>query len=906
MCPAASQNVAHNDNHGARMRVRSLACLTALFLLLAGSVEAQPRFDFERVATVLPKTVVPSRVQLRLDLDPAQPTFSGDLTVTLRVRQTVPAIVLHARDLQADEVMLVQGRGPARTLNVTADDKTWQWRLSPVDARPIAAGAYRLQIRYRGKVQSSGEGLFLVQHRAAGQPLRTLATQLQATSARQVFPGFDEPVFRASFELEVRAPAEYTVLSNMPLRGAPVAEGSLRRHRFAPTPSMPSYLLAVAIGQFDVLEGSSGATPLRIFTAPGKSGQARVAMKATQDVLPFFASYFGRPYALPKLDQLAVAGVRQGAMEDWGLISYIEDALLFDESRSSPDRQRGVFSIVAHEIAHQWFGNLVSVASWDETWLNEAFATWMQKKASAHFHPEWQTRLYERIAVDSTFDRDATPATRAIRGGPVSESSVFEVFDNITYIKGGAVLTMLEQWVGPANFQRGLAAYMADRALLPATAGDLWHHIGRAAGLPVGKVAASWTDQKGLPLLEVETRCVKAQTQLSLRQSRFALGEPLAAALWQLPVTLARGSAQRTVLMTGQALDLQWPGCDEGPLLANAGGIGYYRVDYDPASRARLAAAFADLAPIDRLTLLSDSYAMINAGRQPVADHLALLARVPQVRDASRAALFSQALSQWQQLDYTFAATPAQDALRAAGMALFAPELAQLGWDERPGEDGETRRLRAALITRLAALGHAETLAGAHRRFAGAMAADTTQVPRSIRGSVLRAVGREPLAAEFEALWEALHKTESQEERWLFLEALCSGSDPRRAQRLLEESLSGRLAPDVSFRLLNAMGVVPSLIPQVYAFAVEHWQALAPLGGDGPFGGRNWLLPGIAWWASDPTTAQQLLQDQQRLAGPAGASTAERVAAGIQIRSRLREREASALVAALAKSLPPR
>ena len=888
------------------MQARSLACLTALFLLLAGSVEAQPRFDFERVATVLPKTVVPSRMQLHLDLDPAQPTFSGDLTVTLRVRQAVPAIVLHARDLQADEVTLTQGKGPARSLTVTADQKTWQWRLSPVDARPIAAGAYQLQIRYRGKVQSSGEGLFLVQHRAAGQPLRTLATQLQATSARQVFPGFDEPVFRASFELEVRAPAEYTVLSNMPLRGAPVAEGSLRRHRFAPTPSMPSYLLAVAVGQFDVLEGTSGATPLRIFTAPGKASQARVAMKATQDVLPYFASYFGLPYALPKLDQLAVAGVRQGAMEDWGLISYIEDALLFDESRSSPDRQRGVFSIVAHEIAHQWFGNLVSVASWDETWLNEAFATWMQKKASAHFHPEWQTRLYERMAVDGPFDRDATAATRAIRGGPVTESSVFEVFDDITYTKGGAVLTMLEQWVGPASFQRGLAAYMADRALRPATAGDLWHHIGRTAGLPVSKVAASWTDQKGLPLLQVESRCVKGQTLISLRQSRFALGEPLPAALWQLPVTLARGTVRRTVLMTGQTLTLKWPGCDAQPLLANADGTGYYRVDYDTASLARLTAAFVELAPIDRLTLLSDSYALTSAGRRPVADHLALLARVPQVQDASRAALFSQALRQWQQLDYAFAATPVHDSLRAAGRALFAPELAQLGWEERPGEDSETRRLRATLITRLATLGHAETLAAARPRFAAAMAADTSQVPRSIRGSVIRAVGRDPENAEFEALWDALQKTESQEERGLFLQALCSGADPVRAQRLLEESLSGRLPPDVSVDLVNAMGAVPALIPQVYAFAVENWQALARLGGDGPFGGRNWLLPGIAWWANDAQMAQRLLQDQQRLAGPTGASTAERVAASIEIRARLREREVSALAAALANSSLPK
>ena len=885
---------------GCVMACKSAARLVALCVLASSAAHGQARFDLTTTATSLPKTALPSRVQLRLDLDPAQPTFGGDVTITLRVGESVPAIVLHARDLQADAATLLPARGPARRLAVLANDASEQWRLTPADGRAIATGAYRLHIRYRGQVRGTGVGLYRVDHRAAGKPLRMLATQLEATSARWVLPVFDEPVFRARFELEVRAPSEYTVLSNMPLREAPAARGLNRRHRFAPTPPMPSYLLAVAVGHFDVLEDRVGTTPLRIFTAPGKREQARVAMKATQQLLPFYAQYFGRPYALPKLDQLAVPGVRQGAMEDWGLISYIEDTLLFDETRSAPEAQRWVFTVAAHEIAHQWFGNLVSVASWNEVWLNEAFATWMQHKASAHFHPEWQTRLYARIDADRTFERDATAATRPIRAGPVSESSVFEVFDDITYTKGGAVLTMLEQWVGPDNFQRGLAAYMADRALQPATAGDLWFHIGRAARLPAAVVAASWTDQSGLPLLEIVARCAAGQTIIDLRQSRFSLGEPLPAATWELPITLARGSELHTVLMTGATQQLRWPGCDERPLLANAGGAGYYRVEYDATSRARLVAAFATLDALDRVTLLSDSFALVTAGRRPVADHLALLTVLPQVRDASRPALYTQALRQWRLLEYAFAATPTQVALRAAGRALFAPELARLGWQPQPGEDGEVAKLRGALIVRLAALGDAGTLAAAHLRFSAALAADTASVPSSIRASVLWAVGREPDTVEFEALWNALHQTESQEERRLLLEALCAGTDAARAQRLLDESLSGRLPPDISVRLLSELGGEPTMIPQVYAFTIEHWQALAQLGGEGAFGGRNWLLPSIAWWSTTPELAARLLQDQRQLAGAAGASTAERVAAAIRVRASLREREADSLAAALA------
>lgn len=881
------------------MHLRLITGLGSLLLMCAGIASAQARFDFEQTKTVLPKSVLPTHVHVRLDLDPTLPTFQGNMTASLRVRETVIAVVLHARDLHAATVSLVSEVGMARPLSVTADDSKWQWRLAPSDGKPIAPGAYRLHIQYTGKIQQTGEGLFLVQHRAAGQSMRTLATQLQATSARQVFPSFDEPVFRTPFSIEVRAPAELSVLSNMPLQEAPLVDGVSRIHRFAPTPSMPSYLVAVAVGQFDVLEGSSGSIPLRIYTAPGKAQQAKFAMKATQDVLPYFADYFGVPYALPKLDQLAVPGVRGGAMEDWGMISYIEDLLLFDETRSSPARQRLVFSLVAHEIAHQWFGNLVSVASWDEIWLNEAFATWMQKKASEHFHPEWQTRLYERIDIDGPLNRDATGATRAVRGAPVSEDSVFEVFDDITYSKGGAVLSMLEQWVGPEKFQRGLASYMADRAFGAATAGDLWHNIGKAARLPVSKVAASWTNQKGFPLLQVNVRCEGGQTRIVLRQRRFSLGEVLEPATWQVPVTLARGKKVYNLLMVGKSHRMSLPGCEDKPLLVNAGGMGYFRVDYDTASRARLVAAFADLEPVDRLTLLSDSFALVVSGRRSVADHWAIVDRVAQINDTSRAALFAQTLRHWQELDDAFSGTPGQAAIRAAGIAFFAPELSRLGWSEQSDESAEIRSLRAGLISGLSSMGHAETIAGARERFLPAMAADTSQVSGSIRSRVIRAVGREARDVEFEALWIALHKAESREERNIYLRALCSGSDLGRARRLLAEALSGRLPPDVSLDVVMELGSVPALTAEVYAFALANWEALAQLGGEGPFGGRNWMLPGIVSRANDAAIAQRLRADQQRLAGPVGMSTALSTAAAIQVRARLRDREAAKVASSL-------
>lgn len=896
-----------------------LAALLAPLLLLSSAV-AQPRFDLASTQTRLPKTVLPSHVHLALDLDPTATTFAGHVRMRLRALQTVPAIVLHARDLQADAASLLRPGSRPRPLSVVVDTQAQTWRLVPADGQPVAAGAWTLDIRYRGRVQTTGEGLYGVDYRIDGQPARMLSTQLQAVNARQLLPVFDEPVFRSVFELEVQAPTGLQVLSNMPLKQS-VTSGARTRHRFAATPPMPSYLLAVSVGRFDVLQDQVDGVPLRIFTAPGKREQAQLAMAATRQLLPYYKRYFGRPYALPKLDQLAVPGVRMGAMEDWGLISYIEDDLLYDPARSDENTRREVFATVAHEISHQWFGNLVSAASWDEIWLNEAFATWMENKATALFHPEWQTALRTRRNVDRTMDRDATAATRAIRSGPVSEASVFEVFDGVTYDKGGAVLSMLEDWLGEAGFQSGLAAYMAERAFKPATAGDLWAHIGRAAAVPqsdgatVAVVAASWTDQPGLPRLSVAQRCDAGQTLVTLRQTRHsAQPEALAGGPWLIPLRLAYGSQTQTLLMKGVEQTVAFAGCEPLPLVANSGGRGYYRVAYEPALQARLVSAFAKLAPADRVALLSDSYALASAGQQPMVDHISLLRALPQAQDSSRAALFAVALTQWRALDTALADTPAQAPVRAAAHALFAPELERLGWQVAPGEDGETQTLRADLIRGLAQFAHAPTLAAALARLpavlsgaqsgaqSGALSAAQSgapAVPPSMRAAVLVAAGHTADEASFNAMLAALRSTDSQEERRNLVAALTAGKDPARARRLLDESLSGRLPKDISSHLPGWVSREPSLVLLSYDFVVTHWDEYKRLAGDGIFGGHNRLLPNAAASSSDPTLARRLLADQSRLAGTAGESAAARTAAAIQNRSRLREREASALAAAL-------
>jgi aminopeptidase N len=881
------------------LAVRWLCSLLAAVAVAATAAtpEEGARFDFDRTRTVLPKSVVPSHYRLALELDPLRPVFDGRVIADVVAREPVPHIVLHAHGLQAGPAWLDDG-GARRALDVKADPRSQTWRLTPRDGRPVAAGAHRLHLSYRGRVQRTGEGLFRVDHRSNGRPATMLATQLQAVQARTVFPHWDEPLFRAAFEIEVTAPAGYTVLSNQPQVEAQ-ARGGRVWHRFAATPPMPSYLVSVAVGRFDVLEGEADGVPLRLFTAPGKREQARYALEVTRQVLPYFNTYFGVRYALPKLDQIAVPGTRDGAMEDWGLISYIENALLYDPARSDPATQRAVFDTVAHEIAHQWFGNLVSVASWDETCLNEAFATWMAAKATERFHPEWQSRLTGRTWVDRTLDRDATAATRAIRSGPVDEARVFDVFDGITYSKGGAVLSMIEHWVGEEAFQRGLAAYMQERRFAPATAGDLWHHIGQASGRNVAVVAASWTDRPGFPLVESDTRCVDGHTELTLRQRRFAFGAGAeAATTWQVPVRLAQGSRQQTVLLAAPEQRFDWPGCDSAPLVVNAGARGFYRVQYGATQLQALQQGFRQLASEDRNALLVDSAALVLAGRQPLAAHLAWLARLPEVGDAGRAPLFALAATQLQGLDRTLHGTPAQAVLRRFGRSLLGAELARLGWAEAAGEDAEVSRLRGTLVAALARFDAAEVVAEALQRWRAAQHGGPA-LPPSLRAAIVGAVGRHGGAREFEQLQQALLAADSQEERWLLARALASGRDAARAQRVLELALSDALPSDVALELPALVAQEPAQATRAYAFVVEHWPRLATRAGSGVFGERAWLLPNLVWSMSDAAAAQRLRRDQARLVGPTGRMAADTAAARVEVQASLREREGSRLPGAV-------
>ena len=472
---------------------------------------------------------------------------------------------------------------------------------------------------------------------------------------------------------------------------------------------------------------------------------------------------------------------------------------------------------------------------------------------------------------------------------------MFDVFDNITYAKGGAVLTMVEQWLGDERFRLGLAAYMRERRMSNATAGDLWFHIGRAAGRDVATMAASWTDQPGFPLVTVDTRCESGTTRVALAQRRFRSGTPptppapAAEPRWQIPVRLARGAQATTLLLADAQGSTTLAGCSDEPVRANAGGRGFYRVAYAPDAHAALRSRFGALPPADRVALLADTLALAYAGALPLGEGLRWLDLLPQVHDAGRVPLYKQAIEAFQRLDHALAGTPQQAMLRDAARALLATELKRLGWDPVPADDPEVLAMRARLVRQLAAFDDLPTQAEALARLDRDESGRQPMHP-SLREAVRIAVGAAADRPRFDRMLAALGVAPSEQERRTLATALASGRDAGRARELLDRMLTGDLPSNIAQMMPSLMSDLSPHGELAYRHLLEHWPQWSQIAGET---GKRWLLPETALSSNDPARAQSVLDDQARLVGPDGEKLARRAAARIGQLADLKARAAS-------------
>ncbi|HEV2110889.1 MAG TPA: M1 family metallopeptidase [Gammaproteobacteria bacterium] len=715
--------------------------LLPALLLAATTVTASPAAP-DRI--VLPDDMVPVHYSVSIVPDATALSFLGSVTIDLDVRKPTRTIVLNAADLSFTRVSL---KGVAKAPAVSFDKE--QETATFTFASPLSKGPHVLSIDYRGRINQHPAGLFALDYGTAGGSRRALFTQFENSDARRFMPCWDEPGIKASFTLTATVAADLMPLSNMPIAKTEKSTGGLVKVSFAETPKMSSYLLFFGVGDFERISRKVNGVDLGVIVKRGDTGKGAYALDAAAHILPYYEDYFGLKYPLPKLDLIAGPGESQtfGAMENWGAIFYFEYDLLIDPRISTQNDERRVYTVVAHEMAHQWFGDLVTMAWWDDLWLNEGYASWMEIKAPDHFHPEWELWLDSQAAKEAAMRVDARMGTHPIVTPIRDVLQADQAFDTITYEKGESVIRMLEQYVGPDAFRDGVRAYMKDHAYGNTVTDDLWSELDKGSKLPVTQVAHDFTLQAGIPLIRATTTA----GGMHLAQDRFAVDDSgKAGGSWHVPVTVA--TIGGTVLWQGlvsadKPVDVPVPA--NSVAVVNAGQASYFRTLYDAAGLQKVAADFQVLKPADQLGLLNDSLALGNAGYAPLSDFLTLTSHVTPDLDPT---VLSTVIARLVRLNFLYEGLPGQAAFQAYARGLLDPVLAKLGWTAQAGESQNTALLRSDLLTALGEFNDPAVVAEAQKRFAVYLK-DPASLTAELRHVVLHTVAAHADAAT----WEQLH-----------------------------------------------------------------------------------------------------------------------------------------------------
>jgi alanyl aminopeptidase len=787
----------------------------------------------------LPADVTPLSYALELNLVPSAKTYSGRVTIELALDRPRESLYLHARGMQASEVRVVRPDAEVLTgtLEAVGDSGLVAVRL----AQPLAAGPVRLEIAFEKPYTPGLKGLYRVD--VADDAY--LFTQFEAVAARDAFPCLDEPRFKTPFEVTLRVPEQLVAIANTRETSSKAIEGGLKEVRFAKTEKLPTYLVALAVGPFDVVEAPpvpasaerKSALPLRGIATRGRGADLAYALQETPAMLQALERYFGIAYPYDKLDLIAVPDFAAGAMENPGAITYRDVLLLVKEG--APESQRRSFAYVhAHELAHQWFGNLVTMPWWDDIWLNEAFATWMGGRAIEELYPAYKADLSALTYAHYAMDVDSRTSARQIRQPIESDDDIENAFDAITYSKGGAVLSMFERYVGRDVFRDGLRLYMKRHRFGNATAYDLIAALSEVAQRPLEAAFFSFLEQPGVPLLEVRLDCTGPTPALKLAQTRYAAlgtprGEPQT---WRIPLCVRYGAddstGERCTLLEDPetTLPLEGTACPTW-LMPNAGAQGYYRFTLaDDQLTALIAAAPTALTTRERMSLSVNLLSALRAGAVPGDRAYAALEKLGQ--GAERHVLES-VLGAFGFAKRVLVDEAHEPALREVVRRLVAPRFQKLGlFAPEGGEaDGELKLLRALVVQSmaltvkdpkvradLARLGQAELGMLDDARLA--------RLPPELLDVALQVALQDVGAKAFDAALAQLAASADGLVRGRLLRALSEVRDPALSERALGLSLDPQLR--VNERLVPLQGQLAHVETETRAFAwlEQHLDAL--------------------------------------------------------------------------------
>jgi aminopeptidase N len=641
----------------------------------------------------LPTNVKPDHYALAIAPDIAAATFSGTETIDVTLASASNAVTLNALDLQIQSVTAA-GQTATVAFDPTKEQATFTF------PQPLPAGHAALHIVYTGILNDKLRGFYLSKTKTRNYAV----TQFESTDARRAFPCFDEPALKATFDVALTVNSGDTVISNTNMISDTAAGAGKHTQTFATTPRMSTYLVAFLVGDFACTKGEADGVPIRACSTPDKVEMTPFALQAAEHFLHYYDDYFGIKYPMPKLDLIGIPDFEAGAMENFGCITYRETELLVDDKDGSINEKKQVATVVAHEMAHQWFGDMVTMQWWDNLWLNEGFATWMESKAANEWHPEWQFPADDAGSLNDTLNYDAVRTTRPIRASVDTPAQIAELFDGIAYGKAGAVIGMVENWLGPQLFQQGVHNYLAAHLYANATAEDFWNAQTATSHQPVDKVMSSFVEKPGVPLL---TFSAEKGKEFPIAQQRFFLDAPdkkeKDGTGWTIPVCLKTTAAPVCTLVSTETPHLKLASGVTLPFLyANAADKGYYRVAYTPDQvKAITAAAETQLTVPERIGYLGDRWALTRAGQGSVGDFLDLALALKQDPNAT---VLEAALSSIDSISNRIATDDDREKLNAVVRAQFGPVYQALG-PETENESYDKQEIRSHLY---GALGDAQ------------------------------------------------------------------------------------------------------------------------------------------------------------------------------------------------------
>ncbi|MDA0770603.1 MAG: hypothetical protein BZY79_05690 [SAR202 cluster bacterium Casp-Chloro-G4] len=791
-------------------------------------------------AILVPANVKPVKYQITLEPDLKQYTFKGRVITTIEILEQTSSITMNSIEIEIQSCVLTEGGKTLPSQNITYDDKqetvTFDFGVN------LAEGAASLDIAFTGDLNDKLRGFYRSQYQDIdGNDQLMASTQFESTDARRAFPCWDEPALKATFELTLVIPSGLTAVSNMPVVSESEANSS-KTITFAESPIMSTYLLAFVIGDLTYIEktGDNG-TLMRVFTTRGREAQGQFALETSLRLLKFFNGYFGIPYPLPKMDHIAIPDFAAGAMENWGAITYRETALLVDPDNTSAGTRQTVASIIAHEMAHMWFGDLVTMAWWNDLWLNESFASWMGDKATDNLFPEWEVWT-QFVSGDTNrgLSLDGLRNSHPIEQEVKNPDEIGQLFDAISYSKGASVLRMLETFIGADVFQRGLHQYLTKHQYDNAQRRDLWNALGDSSGQPVADIMDTWVIQTGYPVLDTELQRSPTGVNVHLSQRKFTYDDILSpgesdTALWRVPVGVTTNGASVSLLMDDRetSTTLETSDGEYAWVKVNPEQTGFFRVKYSPEDLQRLAEPIRtkELSASDRLGIQNDAYALSRAGMIPATDFLAI---AEAYKNEDNAPVCSDLSSNMGGMDTLLWEESFYGGFQAFSRSIMQETGRKVGWDAKPGEGHLDTLLRSTVLSHLGGADDEDTLREAAARFK-AYVENPANVSPDIRGIVFGLAAQKGDRSTYDTMWELRAKASMQEEQVRFLYGLTSFEQPELLQETLNRALGDEIRAHEAVSVLGLVAGNRSGRDLAWQFLKDNWAELDRRYGEGGF-----------------------------------------------------------------------